>query len=68
MVAQISYDIQYLTLTKLPIKKCRSQEKDVEEIKPMYIEGLRFIYVDTILDVFKAALTLQKVKNPKNIV
>jgi len=34
----------------------------------MYIEGLRFIYVDTILDVFKAALTLQKVKNPKNIV
>jgi len=43
-------------------------KKDVEEIKPMYIEGLRFIYVDTILDVFKAALTLQKVKNPKNIV
>ena len=28
--------------------------KDVEDIKPIYIEGLKFIYVQNITDVLKA--------------
>ena len=28
--------------------------KDVEDIKPVYIEGLKFIYVQNITDVLKA--------------
>ena len=28
--------------------------KDVEDIKPVYIEGLKFIYVRTITDVLNA--------------
>jgi ATP-dependent Lon protease len=30
--------------------------KDVNEIKPIYLEGLNFIYVNTIMDVLKMAL------------
>lgn len=38
--------------------------KDIEEIKPEYIEGLHFIYVDKMLDVIQEALKKDKVKNP----
>lgn len=41
--------------------------KDVENIKEIYIRGLKFHYVDTIMDVLELALLKQKVKNPKNI-
>ncbi len=41
--------------------------KDVEDIKEIYIRGLKFHYVDTIMSVLKLALLNQKVKNPKNI-
>jgi len=41
--------------------------KDVENINAIYIKGLRFHYVDTILDVLELALLKQKVKNPKKI-
>lgn len=46
-----------------------SQEnrKDVENINAIYIKGLRFSYVDTILEVLELALLNQKVKNPKKI-
>jgi ATP-dependent Lon protease len=41
--------------------------KDVEEIKEIYIRGLKFHYVKTIMDVLEVSLLKQKVKNPKNI-
>jgi len=41
--------------------------KDVEDIKEIYIRGLRFHYVQTIMEVLELALLKQKVKNPKKI-
>ncbi len=41
--------------------------KDVEDIKEVYIKGLRFHYVETIMGVLELALLQQKVKNPKKI-
>ena len=41
--------------------------KDVGEIKEIYIKGLKFNYVDTIMDVLDLALLKQKVSNAKKI-
>ena len=41
--------------------------KDVEDIKEIYIEGLKFHFVDTIMEVLELSLLKQKVKNPKKI-
>jgi ATP-dependent Lon protease len=41
--------------------------KDVEDINEIYIRGLKFHYVRTIMEVFDLALLHQKVKNPKKI-
>jgi ATP-dependent Lon protease len=41
--------------------------KDVENIKEIYIRGLKFYYVETIMGVLELALLQQKVKNPKKI-
>jgi ATP-dependent Lon protease len=41
--------------------------KDVEAIKGNYIKGLKFHYVNTIMDVIDHALLRQKVSNPRNI-
>jgi len=41
--------------------------KDVEDIKEIYIRGLKFQYVESIMNVLELALLKQKVKNPKNI-
>ncbi len=41
--------------------------KDVEDIKEIYIRGLKFHYVDTIMGVLEIALLKQQVKNPKKI-
>jgi ATP-dependent Lon protease len=41
--------------------------KDVENIKEIYIKGLKFHYVETIMGVLELALLQQKVKNPKKI-
>ncbi|HBH84599.1 MAG: endopeptidase La [Bacteroidetes bacterium GWE2_41_25] len=41
--------------------------KDVENINAIYIRGLRFHYVDAIMQVLELALLNQKVKNPKKI-
>ena len=41
--------------------------KDVEDINEIYIRGLKFHYVETIMEVLKLSLLQQKVKNPKKI-
>ncbi|MBP1665666.1 MAG: endopeptidase La [Bacteroidetes bacterium] len=41
--------------------------KDVEDIKEIYISGLKFHYVNTIMDVLELALLKQKVSNAKKI-
>jgi ATP-dependent Lon protease len=41
--------------------------KDVEDINEIYIKGLKFHYVDTIMEVLDLSLLKQKVKNPKKI-
>ena len=41
--------------------------KDVEDIKDIYIEGLKFHFVDSIMEVLELSLLKQKVKNPKKI-
>jgi ATP-dependent Lon protease len=41
--------------------------KDVENIKEIYISGLKFHYVETIMGVLELALLKQKVKNPRKI-
>jgi ATP-dependent Lon protease len=41
--------------------------KDVEGINEVYIRGLKFHYVDTIMGVLDIALLKQKVKNPRKI-
>ena len=42
-------------------------EKDVNEIKPIYLKGLKFHYVKEMHEVIDIALTKQKVKNPKKL-
>jgi ATP-dependent Lon protease len=41
--------------------------KDVENIKEIYIRGLKFNYVETIMEMLDEALLKQKVRNPKKI-
>lgn len=41
--------------------------KDVENVKAKYIKGLKFHFVNTIMEVLNLALLEQKVKNPKKI-
>ncbi len=41
--------------------------KDISEIKDIYIKGLKFIYVDNIMDVFNYALLDEKAANPLNM-
>ena len=40
---------------------------DVENIKEVYIRGLKFHYVETIMEMLELALLRQKVRNPKKI-
>jgi len=44
-----------------------SNRKDVEEINEKYIRGLKFTYVETIMDVLEHSLLKQKVANARNI-
>ena len=41
--------------------------KDVEDIHEIYIRGLKFHYVNTIMEVLQLSLLKQKVSNPKKI-
>ena len=38
-------------------------KKDISEINAQYIKGLKFIYVDSIMEVLKYALLDEKVEN-----
>jgi len=42
-------------------------KKDIEDIKPIYVKGLTFHYVDTIDEVLQIALLKQKVDNALNL-
>jgi ATP-dependent Lon protease len=42
--------------------------KDIEEIKADYIKGLKFHFVDTMMEVLEIALLKQKVKGAKQLV
>jgi len=46
----------------------KENEKNVAEIKDVYIKGLKFHYVETIMDVLEIALLKQKIKNPKKFI
>ncbi|AKA34007.1 endopeptidase La [Flagellimonas lutaonensis] len=46
---------------------CEDNRKDVEEIKPEYLKGLKFHYVKDMSEVIAIALTKQKVKNAKKL-
>ncbi len=46
---------------------CEDNKRDIEEIKPDYLKGLKFHYVSQMSDVLKVALTSQKVKNAKTL-
>lgn len=41
--------------------------KDIEEVKDIYIKGLKFHFVNEVMDVLNIALLKQKVSNPINI-
>ena len=46
---------------------CEKNKKDIEDIKPKYLKGLKFNFVSTMDEVLKLALTKEKVKSPKII-
>ncbi len=41
---------------------CKDNERDINEIKPHYLKGLKFHFVDTMKEVIDIALLKQKVK------
>lgn len=42
---------------------CKENQKDIEEIKSTYLKGLKFHYVEKMIDVVKLALLNEKVKD-----
>ena len=42
-------------------------KKDIEEVKPDYIEGLNFIYVEKMMDVVNHSLLKEKVSQPLDL-
>ena len=44
---------------------CKENEKDILEIKPEYVTGLNFHYVEDVKQVLEFALLKEKVVNPK---
>ena len=46
------------------IVMCKDNKKDVEEIPTIYLNGLKFHYVENVLDVWQFALTDELVDNP----
>ncbi len=47
---------------------CKSNLKDILEIKESYIKDLRFHYVTEMKEVIEIALSKEKVKNPINVI
>lgn len=46
---------------------CKENRKDIDEIKPLYLKGLTFHYVDDITQVLDIALLKEKVKHPLDL-
>lgn len=46
---------------------CEDNKRDIDEIKPEYLKGLKFHYVKEMSDVLTLALTKDKVKNAKKL-
>ena len=46
---------------------CEDNKRDIDEIKPEYLKGLKFHYVKEMSDVLTLALTKEKVKNAKKL-
>ncbi|MFK8037843.1 MAG: endopeptidase La [Crocinitomicaceae bacterium] len=46
---------------------CEKNKRDIDDIKPSYLKGLKFHYVKTMDEVLKIALIAEKVKSPKVI-
>ena len=46
---------------------CKENEKDILEINPDYLKGLKFHYVSEMIEVIEIAVTQQKVKNAKKL-
>ena len=46
---------------------CHENKRDIDEIKPEYLEGLTFHYVKEMSEVLQIAITDQKVKNAKQL-
>lgn len=42
---------------------CEENKKQIDDINDIYLKGLTFHYVNDVMDVFKIALTNEKVKN-----
>jgi len=45
----------------------KDNQKDIEEIKPVYLKGLNFHYVDKMIEVINIALDTKTAPNPLNI-
>ena len=46
---------------------CHENKRDIDEIKPEYLDGLTFHYVKEMSEVLQIAITDQKVKNAKKL-
>lgn len=46
---------------------CEDNKRDIAEIKPEYLKGLKFHYVKDMKEVLDVALTKEKVKNAKKL-
>lgn len=46
---------------------CKENQKDIEEIKPLYLKGLTFHYVSDIKEVLDIALLNEKVNQPLDL-
>ncbi len=46
---------------------CEDNKRDINEIKPEYLKGLKFHYVKEMRDVLELAITKTKVKNAKKL-
>lgn len=45
----------------------KENEKDIQEIKSSYVDGLRFFFVENVQDVFNIALLKERVDNPLDL-
>ena len=46
---------------------CKENKRDIDEIKPEYLKGLKFHYVTNMDEVLDLAITKQKVSNSKTL-